>query len=108
MPRNAVDRLNRCRPRPSRPAAIASMSVTFGSAWRSSARDRPAHPPHQPAERTSVDPQVEPVLTFGHDTFELDQLRSPARPPIIAVHRDELSSSSPAMLAITAVPTVRR
>ena len=52
-------------------------------------------------------PRSSPWLTFGHEMFSSIAARPGSAPSISAIATN-WSSSSPAMLAITAVPTVRR
>ena len=108
MPRIVLIRLTASAPPSAAAAAIGTMSVTFGVSLAMIGSGQAAR-----TRRTSLPtvlgsiPRSSPWLTFGHEIFSSIAAR-PGSAPSISAMATNWSSSSPAMLAITAVPTVRK
>ncbi len=108
MPRRVLIRLTASAPASAAAAAIGTTSVTFGVSLAmtgSGHRDRTRRTSRPTA--AALMPRSRPWLTFGQEMFSSTAARPGSAPSRSAIATN-WSSSSPAMLAITAVPTVRR
>ena len=78
-----------------------SLAITGTRADRTDATD-------EPADGIGVDAQVEAVADVRARDVQLDRVEAGVAADAVSAIATNWSSSSPAMLAITAVPTVRR